>query len=284
MGHAGSMDVLTFTDAAAFAALVDPVIERYPAFASIIATNLDQTLNGPGLPAHWFLIQDDGRSVAAAMHTPPFPLIVTPAPDPGPAMRALAGVVADLEPDLPGLSGPVPMTAAFSEAWQQLTGRPARAPRPERVYEILARPAAPDVAGQARLATEADVSLAAAWSRDFNLEAMPDRAGIDAELSVRRRLARGRLLFWETEAGPVSMAGVSRSISGVARIGGVYTPKHFRRKGFASAVTVAATGQGFDDGAERCVLYTDLTNPTSNAIYQAIGYRPVGDAQVILFD
>jgi predicted GNAT family acetyltransferase len=25
------------------------------------------------------------------------------------------------------------------------------------------------------------------------------------------------------------------------------------------------------------MLYTDLANPTSNKIYQTIGYRPVGD-------
>jgi predicted GNAT family acetyltransferase len=31
------------------------------------------------------------------------------------------------------------------------------------------------------------------------------------------------------------------------------------------------------------VLYADLANPTSNAIYQAIGYRPVDDAVMISF-
>jgi predicted GNAT family acetyltransferase len=30
-------------------------------------------------------------------------------------------------------------------------------------------------------------------------------------------------------------------------------------------------------GFEFCVLYTDLSNPTSNAIYTRIGYRPVRD-------
>ena len=36
--------------------------------------------------------------------------------------------------------------------------------------------------------------------------------------------------------------------------------------------------QLLDEGFARCCLYTDLANPTSNKIYQAIGYRPVGDA------
>ena len=36
-------------------------------------------------------------------------------------------------------------------------------------------------------------------------------------------------------------------------------------------------------GRSFCVLFTDLANPTSNHIYQAIGYTPVGDAEQYLF-
>jgi hypothetical protein len=39
-------------------------------------------------------------------------------------------------------------------------------------------------------------------------------------------------------------------------------------------VTAAATATAIAGGAEDVVLYTDLANATSNAIYQAIGYRP----------
>jgi len=43
---------------------------------------------------------------------------------------------------------------------------------------------------------------------------------------------------------------------------------------------VAAVSQrGLDAGASACMLYTDAANPTSNKIYQRIGYRQVGTAQ-----
>jgi hypothetical protein len=29
------------------------------------------------------------------------------------------------------------------------------------------------------------------------------------------------------------------------------------------------------EGAERCALFTDLANPTSNKIYAEVGYRPL---------
>ena len=38
-----------------------------------------------------------------------------------------------------------------------------------------------------------------------------------------------------------------------------------------------------DDGAVPC-LYTDLANPTSNRIYQALGYDAVLDRTLLRFD
>jgi hypothetical protein len=38
-----------------------------------------------------------------------------------------------------------------------------------------------------------------------------------------------------------------------------------------------------DRGKRFCFLYTDLANPTSNAIYMRLGYRPVCDSREIAF-
>jgi predicted GNAT family acetyltransferase len=66
-------------------------------------------------------------------------------------------------------------------------------------------------------------------------------------------------------------------------VGPVYTPPEARRHGYASAL-VAHVSQDLLDGGRRFVfLYTDLANPTSNHIYQEIGYRPVADAYQYTF-
>jgi predicted GNAT family acetyltransferase len=52
-----------------------------------------------------------------------------------------------------------------------------------------------------------------------------------------------------------------------------------RGRGYASANVAAVSRNALEAGAFACMLYTDRANPTSNRIYQAIGYRPVGDAQ-----
>jgi predicted GNAT family acetyltransferase len=39
-----------------------------------------------------------------------------------------------------------------------------------------------------------------------------------------------------------------------------------------------------DSGLRLCFLYTDLTNPLSNRIYQRIGYRPVCEVVDYMFE
>jgi len=49
-------------------------------------------------------------------------------------------------------------------------------------------------------------------------------------------------------------------------------------------VTEACTRDALERDAQHVVLFTDLSNPTSNAIYQQIGYRPLRDHLVIDFE
>jgi predicted GNAT family acetyltransferase len=69
----------------------------------------------------------------------------------------------------------------------------------------------------------------------------------------------------------------------MARVGPVYTPPALRRRGYAGAATAAASQAALDAGARVVVLYTDLANPTSNALYQRLGHRPVEDRVVMSF-
>jgi predicted GNAT family acetyltransferase len=48
-------------------------------------------------------------------------------------------------------------------------------------------------------------------------------------------------------------------------------------------VTAAVSQAALDAGATHVVLYTDLANPTSNALYERLGYRPVQDRVVLSF-
>ena len=58
----------------------------------------------------------------------------------------------------------------------------------------------------------------------------------------------------------------------MSRIGPVYTPRERRGRGFASSA-VAEVAQRLASAGERVCLFTDQANPTSNGIYQALGFR-----------
>jgi predicted GNAT family acetyltransferase len=136
----------------------------------------------------------------------------------------------------------------------------------------------PDSSGFARLAVSADAELVLDWALAFHLEAAPNHPTDQLADVVKRRLDAGQLWFWVTDE-PVSFAGLSAPANGVSRVGPVYTPPAFRRHGYGAAVTAHASQAALDAGADHVVLYTDLANPTSNAIYQALGYVPDHDCE-----
>ena len=221
-----------------------------------------------------------GPVTAAFMHTPPFGVTLTPAP---------AGVAAALAETFAArgrfpawVMADTTTAPSFAAAWERYTGQPARVGRRSRLYR-LGRLLPPDPAppGRARVATAADSGLLLDWLEAFGREA-DGHGGPDLQRTVADRLSYGGLTLWES-GGPVSMAGVTRAVAGQARVGPVYTPPERRGKGFGGAVTAAVSQAAKDAGVGEVLLYTDLANPTSNALYQRLGYEPVSDSVQLLF-
>ena len=138
--------------------------------------------------------------------------------------------------------------------------------------------------GRLRVATENDLDLMKRWMFAFDLEAAhaDDQAAAwrRAELKVRN----GDIYIWETpDENVVSMAAKTRPLVNVISIGPVYTPPEQRGHGYASNCVAALTQLLLDGGWKYCSLFTDLSNPTSNSIYQKMGYRPVCDFNDYVF-
>jgi predicted GNAT family acetyltransferase len=73
------------------------------------------------------------------------------------------------------------------------------------------------------------------------------------------------------------MASAPPEVAGQVRVGAVYTPAPLRGRGYAGGATAAVSQAALDSGAKEVLLFTDLANPTSNGLYQRLGYRPVAD-------
>ncbi|HUZ83497.1 MAG TPA: GNAT family N-acetyltransferase [Gaiellales bacterium] len=67
-------------------------------------------------------------------------------------------------------------------------------------------------------------------------------------------------------------------------MGPVYTPPELRGRGHATALVAELTRRLLAGGCSTCMLYTGLSNPTSNRIYRRIGSLPVCDTIDLAFD
>jgi len=104
------------------------------------------------------------------------------------------------------------------------------------------------------------------------------------EKLYRYRLSTKKIYVLEVNGIPVSMAGYTRELQTAIGVSFVYTPPYYRGKGYASSCVAQISQMALDKGFTKCVLYTDLLNPTSNSIYQKIGYTPVCDSLMLKFE
>lgn len=250
---------------------------------AVVATRIAAGLQPDHAGNLWSTVADvDDHVVGIAMQTPPHHLFVSQMP--GGAAVALAFALADAGRNLNGVTGAVNTTTAFAEAWTTRTGRTSTVGTAMRLYRLAQLAPLQGVAGHATLAVApGDVELVAGWTRAFHDEAQPSAPVDDVLAIVGQRIKAGEIHLWRVGDAPVAVAAVSAPAAGVARVGPVYTLPEYRRQGYGAAVTAAATAAALAGGAEHVALYTDLANPTSNSIYQAIGYRPDHDAEERVF-
>lgn len=219
-------------------------------------------------------VEEGGRVVGAAFRTPPHQVLLTDMPERGAVATARA--VAEADPVIPAVLGPPALAEAFAHEWRSLTGRGFRPGVDQRLYRLDA--VLPlDAPGRMRLARPHEVALAAAWAEAFSRD-VHTRFGPDEE-SLSIWIERGFVFLWEDGGAPASMAVAHGRTPRGARVGYVYTPPERRRRGYAGALVAALSQHLLDSGLAFCVLYADLTNPTTNALYQRMGYRPLCDSR-----
>lgn len=235
----------------------------------------------PAEPWRFWTVESNGDVVGAAIRTPGQNLLITRLD--AAAEEALIVELIREAIALPGVTGPADATAAFVRRWTERTGQSARIFMNQCIYECRTVVAPTGVSGRMRPAAIEDSNWLVRWVSLFHeAVGLPESLERVMEL-VATRIAAQKLWIWE-DGEPVSCAGYSRDFGRWAAIVFVYTPREFRGHGYASACVAALTQQLLDAGREFCCLYTDAANPTSNRIYQQIGYRPVCASTMWRFD
>jgi uncharacterized protein len=276
------MDVRRLDDPVAFLEAASPLLledeARHNLILGLAATLRDE-------PGHYpdyrlWLVEDGAEVVGAALQTPPHNLVVA-RPRKEDAVEDLA---AGIDDDLPGVNGAVPEVDRFATAWAAKTGAKPRTSFAQGLFQLESVEPVMGVSGALREAGPEDRALLIEWWEAFADEALGDSAVGSAADAVDHRLTarEAGAVIWE-DGEPVSSAAFGGPTPNGIRIGPVYTPPEHRRRGYASALTAGLSSRLLET-RRFCFLYTDLANPTSNKIYEQIGYRRVCEAASIAFE
>lgn len=238
-------------------------------------------------------VHEGDRFAGCAVMTPPHHLVVhvEAGTEEGAEAGASDGVVQAIAADVvrrglavPGVNGRAPYSEAFAKQWQAATETGYSLTTALRVY--ILREVIPPVRsrGLLRPATLEDVQTVAEYRLAFDIEAVGAQPGEPNLEHARQSIGDGNVYLWERDGVAVCMVCKARPLLRSATIAPVYTVPSERGKGYASNATAALSQLLLEEGWESCCLFTDLGNPTSNSVYQKIGYQRVCDYADFTFD
>jgi uncharacterized protein len=267
------LKVLFSEDPAFVLSRADEFLSSEPVLHNLVLSILHARVAQPDPGRYW--IATEAEKAAGVVLQSPLDFAATLTPMKPRAIMATVDAIAEQGVTLPGVNGDAATAASFAGQWSERCKQAATPFMGMRLYELVELGEAPRVEGQLRQAGLSDRSLMIHWTRAFQEEV--GEPASDTELRVDRALATGQLWVWDRNGEMTSMAVGRDPVQGVVRVAGVYTPPEKRSHGYAAACVYGLSKHLRSQG-HRCALYTDLANPTSNSIYQRIGYRAVAEA------
>lgn len=232
---------------------------------------------GDAMPLMALVKDEDGAIKASALMTPPFALVVQSEPLNKPALEALADALISNDTHLPGVNGVDEVSDCFAEIWQEKSGQQARRILNTRAYELRQVLPVDYPPGEMKLAEESDAQRAADMHNAMIEEVIVGPRKLQTAQLVLDNIRKKCVFFWVDAGEVVSLTlAIRPQIKGIC-VGGVYTPPALRRRGYARALVAEVSKELLARGYEFTNLFTDLSNPTSNKIYQEVGYKPVCD-------
>ena len=283
-----AMQVRRFDDPKAFRGEATPFLVRDEARHNLILGISSTLVQEPGIHELFdlWVVSDGGHVTGAALRTPPLNLVLAQ-PSTDATLEALVDRMLSEGQELPGVVAAIPEVEAFVGAWTAAHDVETAIVFRHGIYELREVLPVPQAAGHARPVTPDDRELVIPWILAFADEVLPQDT--DRERHIRLVEARleatadSGLWFWEDDGGPVSLSGYGGSTPNGIRIGPVYTPPELRGRGFATSLVAEQGRWLLGTGRSLCFLYTDLDNPTSNALYRRIGYRMIAEASEVRF-
>lgn len=271
------MDVTFTEDPALVLNRAGQFLASQPVLNNSILTILYARVVTPA-PGRYWIATDGDKTVGVVIQSPLyFPAHLTPM-EPH-VIAAFVDSMAGAGVSPSTVRGNAATAAAFAGQWTERCKLPGRPFYASRLYELVELMPAPNTSGKLRQAGLDDRNLMVRWAIEFSAEIGAETGQSelksDTESRIDTALSARALWIWDDDE-IVSMAVSQRPVEGVVRVSNVYTPASKRRRGYAEACVHALSKHLLRLGY-RCILNTELSNPTSNSIYHRIGYRAVAE-------
>lgn len=230
---------------------------------------------------------EDNELKLVAIRTPPRNLILSHT-DEMVSIELLIEELLKRKEKLPGVLSFKEAADKFARLWCEKNSLKLQVLRNERIFKL--EEISKDTLGNKKfnVATKIYQPLVIKWASEMLREALVEISDEELERNIdnfKKELEEGNsrnfLLFESNE--PVSMARKAGKTPNGTGISLVYTPQHLRRNGYATECVAKLSKLILEEGNKYCFLFTDLSNPVSNSIYQKIGYRPVIDVDEYKF-
>jgi uncharacterized protein len=183
--------------------------------------------------------------------------------------------------DYPGIIGPNIYVEAFEKAHKKENTNALTLGMSQRIFVNKKVNHISQIDAKLILAETKHLNYLTDWMYDFLNETLEKPTMLSAKKSIEALIDSKSLYLLEFNQQIVSMAGSIRPFRKGISVGYVYTPLKYRNKGFATKCVELLTDHLLNT-YDYCTLYTDLANPTSNRIYQKIGYLAIGDSVVYI--
>jgi len=196
----------------------------------------------------------------------------------------LAKKLTKVYPNVPGLIGNKKIVQRLAEEIAVLENKKTTVAMEQGVYELKQVKKKWKGNGVFREVSSDELPLIEQWIYQFCEDVKLPATKEEAKQTAHTLITNRRLFGLEVDGELVSVAAKTRPTTNNITVNFVYTPKKARKKGYASSCVAALSQRMLDEGYKTTTLYTDLANPTSNKIYQEIGYEQIAESVLIFLE
>lgn len=275
------MNFQRYENVDAFAKIVTPFLEENEDKFSLFLGVLKGIKAGAYENPYMATIEENGKLLAIFQMTPPHPLNIIFV-DENQISTCIDLCISELTKHAVPVESIISVkewAVLFAQKWQEKTDGNFSLMMDQGLYRLDQVEESLEMSpGKWRYAAISDAQLIEKWYSQFEQDTgLSVTAPEEIKKRVKNMLDGKEVFFWEDQGEVVSMMKKSRPTTNGITVSLVFTPAEKRKKGYGRTL-VATVSRELLKEFEFCVLYTDMLNPTSNKIYQEIGYKKLVDS------